>query len=73
MRCRASVPRPVIGEVVFALYLGTSYTRISECFSDSNGLQCAELPLLARNLTGGDMFHLHFEAWDQGPPVYVEP
>ena len=31
-------PVPSLVKAVFALYLGTSYARTSECFSDSNGL-----------------------------------
>ena len=42
-----------------------------ERFLDSNGFQCAELSLLVGHLASGDLFHLHFEAWDWGPPIYV--
>ena len=40
-------------------------------FLDSNGFQCVGLSPLAGHLTGGDLFHLHFEAWDWGSPIYV--
>ena len=56
-----------------ALYPGTSCTCTPECFADSNGLQCAKLSILAEHLTGGDLFQLHFEAWDGGLHVCVGP
>ena len=42
-------------------------------FLDFDGLYCVELSLLVGYLAGGDLFYLHFEAWDWGPPVYVGP
>ena len=52
----------IVGEAVFALYLGTSCTRTAKCFLDSDGLQCVKLSLPVGHLTGGDLFHLHFES-----------
>ena len=66
----------IVGEADNAIYFTreqSSYTRAPECFLDSNKLQCAKLSLLAGHLAGGDLFHLHFEAWDRGPHVYVGP
>ena len=36
-------------------------------------LQCAKLSLPIRYFTGRDLFYLHFDAWDWGPPIYVGP
>ena len=53
-----------LSETVFAFYPGTSCTLTPESFSDYNKLQCVELSLPVGHLAGGDLFHLHFEAWD---------
>ena len=63
----------IVGEAVPSFHLGTSFTHTFKRFSDFDGLQCAELCLLTRYLTDGDLFHLHFEAWDWGPSVHVGP
>ena len=68
-----SLPHLVVGEVVSALYSSTACTHTSECFLDSNGLQCAKLFILVGHLLGGDLFHLYFEAWDRGLPIFVGP
>ena len=67
----ASSPHSIAGEVVPSFYQGTSCTRTSECFSNFDGLQCAELSLPAGYLTSGDMLYLHFEARDWGLLVHV--
>ena len=46
---------------------------LHKCFSDSNGLQCAELSIPVGHLAGEDLFHLHFEAGDWGIAIYVGP
>ena len=71
--CWASPSRSIAGEAVPAFYLGTSYTHTPKRFSDFDGLQRAELSLLAGHLTGGDMLYIHFEPWDWGPPIHVGP
>ena len=69
--CWALLPRSIAGEAVPSFYQGTSCARTSELHSDFDGLQCTKLSLPAGHFTGGDMLHLHFEAWDRGPPVHV--
>ena len=70
---RLHLPHSIVGEAVPSFHLGTSYTHTSEHFSNFDGLQCTELSLPTGYLVGGDMFCLHFEGWDWGPPVHVGP
>ena len=69
--CWASPPHSIVGEAMPSFYPSTSYTHTSECFSNFDGLQCAEISLPTGYLASGDLFHLHFEAWDWGPHVHV--
>ena len=62
--CWASPPCSIVGEAIPSFHPGTSCTHTFEHFSDFDGLQYVELSLPTGYLAGGDMFHLHFEAWD---------
>ena len=69
--CWAPPPHSIVGEVVPSFHPSTSCTHTSECFSNFDEFQCAELSLPAGYFAGGDLLHLHFEAWDWGSPVVI--
>ena len=56
----------MIGEAISTCLQGTSCAYPSECYSDSNGLKCAQPSLPTGYLVGGDLFCLHAEARDWG-------
>ena len=68
-----SLPHIVVGEAIPVLHPGTSCSHTSERLLDLDWLQCAKLSLLVGYFTGRGLFYLHFEAWDWGPTIYVDP